>query len=480
MNKFDIIVIGAGLSGIGAASYIQKFCPSKSLCVLEMRDAIGGTWDLFRYPGVRSDSDMYTLGHKYHPWLGENAIADGPSILKYINDIADTHNIIDNIHLRRKVISLDWCSETALWTITTESTDTSEPIEYQARFILSCSGYYDYEKGYTPKFKGIDDFKGEIIHPQFWPEKFDYTDKNIVIIGSGATAVTLLPSLAEKAAKVTMLQRSPTYILSRESHDSFARFLRIFLPEMPAYRLARWKNIAMSMFIFKFSIRFPNTVKNLLAKMAAAYLGEQYDAKHFSPSYNPWEERLCLVPNGNLFMAIRSGKADIVTDHIETFTKDGIALKSRKLLKADVIITATGLNIKIMSDAKLSIDGKSRAIPEHYIYRGALLSDIPNLAFITGYTNASWTLKANLINEYFCRLINYMDKHNYKQCIAKLDSEITEGESIINLKSGYFTRSLDQFPKQGTKKPWLNNQNYIKDVVNFRFSRLKNKHLNFI
>ncbi len=479
-NNFDIIIIGAGLSGIGAARYLQKFCPTKRFCILEMRNVIGGTWDLFRYPGIRSDSDMYTLGHKLDPWRGVKAIADGESILNYINDIAENNNINKTIHFNQKVTTLDWNSKQQRWTITTENPETGQQQNYNSQFVLSCSGYYNYSQGYTPEFEGADTFKGSIIHPQHWTQDLDYCNKLIVVIGSGATAVTLVPSLAEKASKVVMLQRSPTYILSRPSIDVIAGFIRKIFPEALSHRLVRWKNILGSMYLFSISKSRPAQIKKWIMGDIKRHLGDNYEAKHFDPKYNPWDERLCLVPDADLFQAINDGKAEIITDHIERFTETGVALKSGKELKADIIITATGLEVKILSDAVLTVDGKQLPISERYVYRGILLDSIPNFAFITGYTNASWTLKANLINEYFCRLINYMDNQGYKQCTAKIPDDLQEGGSIMNLSSGYLQRSLDKFPRQGMKKPWVNNQNYFKDIINFRYSSVNTKHLEYL
>lgn len=496
-EHFDVIIVGAGLSGIGAAYHLQNNCPSKKYAILESRDAIGGTWDLFRYPGVRSDSDMYTLGYDFKPWLGSKALASGDTIRNYIEETAEENSIIKNIRFNHKVDNARWDSQTAKWTITSkrvtskstprkaatsESVDSNieAPIIYTANFLLMCSGYYSYDQGYTPDFKGIDDFKGQVIHPQKWPEDLDYTDKKVTVIGSGATAVTLVPAMVDKAEKVTMLQRSPTYILSLPDVDIVANAMNKYLPAKLAYNITRWKNVSMATFIYQLSRRRPKIVKKLIRAQLEKQLGKEFDIdKHFTPSYNPWDQRLCLVPNGDLFKAIRSNKAEVITDHIEKFTKTGIKLKSGELLKSDIVVTATGLNLLALGGMSIQVDGQEISLVDKMGYKGIMLSDIPNLAVVFGYTNASWTLKADLTCKYVCKILNYMDDNEYDYCRPEQIDPSISLEPFVDLNSSYVNRSIDAFPKQGSKAPWKLYQNYALDTALFKLSKVNDKYMRF-
>ena len=405
----DVVIIGAGLSGIGAACHLSRNTPSKSYAILESRSAMGGTWDLFRYPGIRSDSDMHTLGYSFKPWKHEKAIADGPAILSYIHETAQQYDIEQHIRYNQRVELISWDSASATWTLLLKVSGQKNTI-MTCNFIYSCTGYYRYDQGYTPEFPGSDSFSGQIIHPQQWPENLDYTGKKVIVIGSGATAITLVPSMAKTADHVTMLQRSPTYVVSRPSKDSFAAKLERYLPDQLAYALTRWKNVLSQMILYRMSKRRPEYVREKLIKWTQHWLGKDFDVDtHFSPSYKPWDQRLCLVPNGDLFRSLRKGTSSVVTDHIRNFTKTGIQLKSGKTLEADIIVTATGLELLAMGGIQVEIDGKSIDISGTVQYKGMMLSDVPNFFFATGYTNASWTLKCDLTSEYVCRLINHMD-----------------------------------------------------------------------
>lgn len=477
---FDVIIVGAGLSGIGAAHYLKTRCPDRSFTVLEMRPSMGGTWDLFRYPGIRSDSDMYTLGYAFRPWKEAKAIADGPAILKYIKDTAHEDGTDQKIRYRQKVIGAHWSSEKAQWKIEAQNPESGEISRYACNFLFLCSGYYSYEEGYTPEFEGRESFKGQIIHPQKWTEDINYEGKKIIVIGSGATAVTLVPELAKKAESVVMLQRSPTYIVSKPSKDFFAGIFRKILPTKLAYSFNRWRNVLVSLLFYKLSRSKPNFVKKLIKQGVRRSLGKDYDVEtHFSPGYNPWDQRLCLVPDDDLFQAIKSGKAEMVTDHINRFTEKGILLKSGKELEADIIVTATGLKMAVLSGTKFTVNGKDIHLPEHYMYRGMMISDIPNLAVSIGYTNASWTLKTDLTCAYVCRLLNHMRKTGTRSCTPRVDKNNINDEPLLDFNSGYVLRALDTLPKQGSKKPWKLNQNYPLDVLNIKYSSLKDKALEF-
>ena len=478
IEHFDVLIVGAGLSGIGAGVHLQKHCPGRTYAILEGRDRLGGTWDLFRYPGIRSDSDMYTLGYSFKPWEEPKAIADGPSILKYVKDTARDYGIDSRIRYGHQVKRASWSSEDACWTV--ESERDGEVVRLTCNFLFVCGGYYKYSEGYTPEFPGIGRFKGRIVHPQKWTDDIDYAGKRVVVIGSGATAVTLVPEMAKTAAHVTMLQRSPTYVVARPAEDAAANWLRRHLPAMLAYAISRWKRVLLQMYFFNLCRRNPAHAKKLILGGVKAYLGPDYDVgTHFTPRYNPWEQRLCLVPDADLFIAIRQKKASVVTDHIETFTEKGLKLKSGAELEADLIVTATGLNLEVLSGLAITVDGKSIDPAKTFSYKGLMYSGVPNLASSFGYTNASWTLKCDLTCEYVCRLLNHMKKHGYAQCTPHLaDPEMAQAP-WIDFSSGYVQRTLDKFPKQGAKAPWRMPQNYARDIMTLRFGRIDDGVLAF-
>jgi monooxygenase len=476
VEHFDVLVVGAGLSGIGAAWHLQDRCPGKSYAILEGREASGGTWDLFRYPGVRSDSDMYTLGYRFRPWKEAKAIADGPSILKYIREVASDHGIDRKIRYQHRVVAASWSTPDARWTVEVERGEVKEPVRFTCNFLWMCSGYYRTDSGYLPDFPGVDRFKGRIAHPQNWTDDIDYADKRVVVIGSGATAVTLVPAMADSgAAHVTMLQRSPTYMAVRPSQDPFAIKVRQRLPVGLAYAVTRWKNVLFGMYFYQMCKRQPEKVKNLLLGHMRQMLGPDYDVgTHFTPRYNPWDQRLCLVPDADFFRAIRRGQVSIVTDHIETFTETGLKLKSGAELDADLIVTATGLVLVPVGGARLAVDGQPVDLSKRFIYKGMMYSDVPNLASVFGYTNASWTLKADLVCEYVCRLLNHMDRHGYRQCTPHNGDPTLQEEPWVSFSSGYIQRALAHQPKQGSKRPWKLYQNYALDLLSLRFGRLGN------
>jgi len=480
VEHFDVLIVGAGLSGIGAAHHLQTRCPGRTYAILEGRDAIGGTWDLFRYPGIRSDSDMYTLGYSFRPWEQAKAIADGPSILKYVRDTARDGGIDRRIRFGHSVKRASWSSQDAAWTVEAERGSAQELVRFTCNFLFVCGGYYKYSEGYTPEFPGAARFAGRIVHPQKWTEDIDYEGKRVVVIGSGATAVTLVPEMAKKAAHVVMLQRSPTWVVARPAEDGLANWLRRWLPSMTAYVITRWKKVLLQQYFFNLCRRNPAYAKKLILGGVRAYLGPGYDVgKHFTPRYNPWEQRMCLVPDADLFMALRKKKASVVTDQIETFTEKGITLKSGAELEADLIVTATGLNLEVLSGIQLTVDGKPVEPPKTYNYKGLMYSDVPNLASSFGYTNASWTLKCDLTCEYVCRLLNYMTKHGYRQCTPRnTDPSVTE-QPWVDFSSGYIHRSLHLFPKQGSKTPWKLHQNYARDIMTLRFGRIDDGVLEF-
>jgi monooxygenase len=476
-EHFDVLIVGAGLSGIAAGYHLQAKCPGKSYVILEARDAIGGTWDLFRYPGIRSDSDMYTLGYNFKPWREAKAIADGPSILNYVRETAQENGIDRNIRFHHRVMRAEWSSHDGHWTI--EAERGAETVHFSCGFLFMCSGYYDYAGGYTPEFAGTDSFAGELVHPQHWPEDLDYAGKRVVIIGSGATAVTLGPAMADKAAHVTMLQRSPTYVVSRPSEDSIANRLRQKLPAMLAYQLARWKNVLLGMYFFRLSRRKPEQMKARLLGLLRKQLGQDYDvATHFTPRYNPWDQRLCLVPDGDLFREINAGRVSVVTDHIERFTPGGLKLQSGRELAADIIVTATGLRMKLFSGLEVVVDGARIELAKTMSYKGMMFSGVPNFAAAFGYTNASWTLKCDLTCQYVCRLLRYMDRHGYRRCMPQRDASVAEAP-WLDFTSGYVQRALDQLPRQGAKKPWKLYQNYARDLMSLRFGNVNDGTMQF-
>jgi monooxygenase len=480
VEHLDVLIIGAGLSGVGAACHLLRDCPSKRVAILESRERMGGTWDLFRYPGVRSDSDMFTLGYSFRPWREAKSIADGPSILKYIKDTAREHGIDQSIRYQHRVVSAAWSSAEGRWTVEALRTDTNETVKLTCGFLFSCTGYYRYDEGYTPRFEGAERFGGQIVHPQHWPEGFDYDGKRIIVIGSGATAVTLVPAMAERAAHVTMLQRSPTYILPAPGTDPIARVLRARLPEAVAYPLVRWKNVLLGTLSYQLARRAPGFAKAVLRRAAEQRLPPGYDLDaHFKPTYEPWDQRLCLVPDGDLFKAIESGRASIVTDRIETFTEKGIKLTSGDELEADVIVSATGLNLLVLGGMSLSVDGKPVKMSEMVSYKGMMLGGVPNMALAIGYTNASWTLKADLVSEYVCRLLLHMEKHGYQSCMPRPPHASTPLTPFMELQSGYVQRSQELLPKQGPEAPWRLHQNYIRDVALFRRSPIEDDVMEF-
>jgi cation diffusion facilitator CzcD-associated flavoprotein CzcO len=479
MEHVDVLIVGAGLSGVGAACHLRLECPSKSFAILEGRAAMGGTWDLFRYPGIRSDSDMYTLGYRFRPWRDAKAIADGPAILNYIRETAAEFGVDEKIRYDHRVRRASWSSDEARWTVEAETGPEKRVVRLTCNFLYLCTGYYDYENGYTPEWPGVGRFRGRVVHPQKWPEDLDYAGKRVVVIGSGATAVTLVPAMAERAAHVTMLQRSPTYVVSRPAEDRIANWLRRRLPARSAYALTRWKNVLLGMFFYRLARSRPEFFKRLIAKGVRGQVGEEYAAKHFTPQYNPWDQRLCLVPDSDLFRSIREGRASVVTDHIETFTETGLQLKSGERLEADIIVTATGLQLKLMSRLQLVVDGAPVEFPKTLVYKGMMFSDVPNLAFAIGYTNASWTLKCDLTAEYVCRLLNHMDRRGYAVCTPRVKDPDIEEEPVIDFTSGYVRRALHTLPRQGSKKPWRLHQNYVKDLSMMRYGRVDDGTMEF-
>ncbi len=478
-EHLDVLIIGAGLSGIGAAYHLMKHCPGKRFAILEGRAALGGTWDLFRYPGIRSDSDMFTLGYNFKPWTNPLAIADGPSIRSYIEETAQENGIQEHIRFQHKVLKADWCSERATWTLQVQRGEEAEPIKLSCQHLLMCTGYYRYEAGYTPEFKGREQFQGEFIHPQLWPENFDYSGKNVVVIGSGATAVTLVPAMTDKARHVTMLQRSPTYVISLPQGDPISALLRRFLPETWVYRLARTRNVAVQLGFYKLSKAFPGLVRKALLGMARRQLGKDFDMRHFSPRYKPWDERVCAVPNGDLFKVLRQGKASVVTEHIDGFTAKGIRLKSGQVLPADVIISATGLELQLFGGMQVAVDGVPFDAARSMGYRGIMLRDLPNAAVVLGYTNASWTLKADLSSEYFCRLIQHMDAIGMRQCTPRDARREVKDAPFLDLASGYIQRAADKIPSQGDRAPWKLYQNYLLDLALLRYGKIEDGYLAF-
>lgn len=468
-EHFDVVVVGAGLSGIGAGYHLQAKCPGRSYVILEGRDDLGGTWDLFRYPGVRSDSDMHTLGYSFRPWTNAKAIADGPSIKAYVEETARDHGIDRHIRFGHRVVRADWSTADAAWTVTVAVGPADEERRFTCNFLFMCAGYYNYAKGFRPEFAGEDEFGGRIVHPQFWPDDLDYAGKQVVVIGSGATAVTLVPAMAKAAAHVTMLQRSPTYVVSRPSEDKVANWLRAKLPAKLAYGLTRWKNVGFGQYFYRLTRRQPAKVKDRLIGMVREHLGPDYDvATHFTPRYNPWDQRLCLVPDADLFAAIKAGDASVATGTIARFGAAGIVLADGRELPADVVVTATGLELQLMSDVPLTLDGVAVDPAKSFNYKGMMFSDIPNLASVFGYTNASWTLKADLTAAYVCRLLNTMAKRGMRQCTPRVQGPLNAAP-FLDFTSGYVQRAIDRFPKQGDRAPWLVHQNYAKDVIALRY-----------
>jgi monooxygenase len=476
----DVLIVGAGLSGIGAACHLQAECPGKSYAILEAREASGGTWDLFRYPGIRSDSDMYTLGYAFRPWRGAKSIADGPSILDYIRETAREHGVDGHIRFGHRAVRAEWSTADAHWTVEAERGDGLEPVQLTCGFLFMCTGYYRYDEGYTPAFPGAERFAGRIVHPQHWTGDIDCAGRRVVVIGSGATAVTLVPALAEQAEHVTMLQRSPSYILSLPGEDPIARRVRRALPPKLAYSVVRWKNVALTTLFFQLSRRAPRIAKAMIRKGVEKELPPGYDIDtHFTPRYDPWDQRVCLVPDGDLFAAIRAGRASMVTDRIDTFTERGLRLESGRELEADVVITATGLNLLALGGLRIAVDGEDVELPDKVGYKGMMLSDVPNLAVAMGYTNASWTLKCDLTCAYVCRLLNHMDRHGHRQVTPRIREASLPTQPFIDLQAGYVRRSIDLFPRQGLKAPWRLYQNYLRDILLLQYGALEDDALEF-
>ena len=481
-EHLDVVIVGAGISGISAAWHLQNRCPSKSYAILEARENLGGTWDLFKYPGIRSDSDMFTLGFRFKPWRSSHSIANGADIWNYIHEAAEENGIDTHIRYQHRVLSANWSDEDNQWEVTVDNNGVTEQIT--ASFVFACSGYYNYAEGYSPEFPGSQDFTGAggtIVHPQHWPEDLDYAGKKIVVIGSGATAVTLIPALADSGAgHVTMLQRSPTYVGSLPLVDPVAEQANRFLPKNLAHFVNRWKAIGFSTAQYQLARKFPKYMRKTLMSMAKHRLPEGYDVeKHFGPRYNPWDERLCLAPNGDLFKTIRSGKADVVTDTIDTFTKTGIRLNSGQELDADIIITATGLNMQLLGGATLLRNGEPIDLPKTMTYKGLMFSGVPNAAVSFGYTNASWTLKADLVSEFVCRVLNYMDDHGFNRVEPQHPGTAVKEEPFMDFSPGYFRRAMDNLPRSGSEAPWRLKQNYLLDLRLIRYGKVDEKSLKF-
>ncbi len=485
MEHFDVIIVGAGLSGIGAAKHLQDHCPGKRYTILESRTAMGGTWDLFRYPGIRSDSDMHTLGYNFKPWIDDKAIAEGPSIRSYIEDTATENNILPHIRYQQRLEHASWSSADSSWTLTTRNPDTGETSQLSCNFLFMCSGYYSYKQGFTPEFAGRDDFNGTIVHPQHWPEDLDYTGKRVVVIGSGATAVTLVPAMLEGgAAHVTMLQRTPTYMASKPWRDSIANVLRAILPNSWAYAITRWKNTMLQQWVYNKSRNNPESLKKMIMKRVRKAVGPDFDVDtHLTPPYNPWDQRLCLVPDNDFFNVLRDGTADIVTDHIDRFTEKGIALTSGAELEADIIVTATGLNLVVMGEMNMEVDGQPIDLSKTWTYKGLMTTEVPNLVSTFGYINASWTLRSDITAEWVCRVLNHMDATNTQKVVPVIDAAVASAMPqrpwIDDFDSGYMQRMMHAFPMQGDKQPWLNTQDFKKDKKMFREGALDDGSLSF-
>ena len=478
-ESIDVLIIGAGLAGIGGACQLRRKCPDHSFMILESRKTSGGTWDLFRYPGFRSDSDMYTYSYGFKPWKDKSTIADGHKILSYIREAAAEYDVEQHIRYQHKVVAADWSSAEKRWLVTAERGDTGEQVTISCKFMFNCCGYYDYEQGYTPEFAGIDEFEGRVFHAQHWPEDLDYRGKRVVVVGSGATAVTLVPAMARDTGSLVMLQRTPTYIANVPAEDPMAIKLRKWLPDSLTFRLTRWKKVFFQIYIYDLSRRKPEQLKKFLLGQVKKALGPDYDvATHFTPPYNPWDQRLCAVPDGDMFDVIRDGDAEVVTDHIDRFNGSGILLKSGKQLDADIVVLATGLNLKFAGGIKHSFDGKALDISDHYIYRGMMFSGVPNMAFTVGYTNSSWTLKTDLTGNYVCRLLKKMARGGHSCVTPQVKGELGE-VPMLDFDAGYVLRARSMMPKNGDRLPWKNYQNYIRDFIGLRLGRLNDPELEF-
>ena len=479
IEKVDVLIIGAGLSGIGGACQLRRQCPNHSFMILESRGTSGGTWDLFRYPGFRSDSDMYTYSYGFKPWKDKSTIAEGHKILSYIREAAAEYNVERHIRYQHKVIAANWSTREKRWLVTAQRSDTGERVTVSCMFMFNCCGYYDYDQGYTPEFAGSDEFNGRLFHAQHWPEDLDYSGKRVVVVGSGATAVTLVPAMANDTSSLVMLQRTPTYIANVPGEDPLGIKLRKCLPDSWTFRLIRWKKVMFQIYVYRLSRKKPKALKKFLLGQVKQALGPDYDvATHFTPPYNPWDQRLCAVPDGDMFEVIRKGRAEVVTDHVESFNAEGIQLKSGRQLDADIVVLATGLNLKFAGGIVHSIDDKEIDITEHFIYRGMMFSDLPNLAFTVGYTNSSWTLKTDLTSNYVCRLLKKMERGNYATVTPSLNGDVDE-VPLLDFDAGYVLRARDQMPKNGDRLPWKNYQNYIRDFMGLRIAGLNDPELEF-
>ena len=480
MNNYDVVIVGAGISGIGAAYNIQKSCPTKSFTIFEGRENIGGTWDLFKYPGIRSDSDMHTMGFRFKPWTDPKTIADGPSILEYLNEAADENNLREKIQFKTKVKTAQWDSNSACWRLGIEKDGSGVIQDISCSILYLCGGYYDYDQGYLPEFDGYEDFEGTLVHPQKWPEDLDYENKKVIVIGSGATAVTIVPSMADKVSKITMLQRSPTYYFAAPDEDVIGNFIKRFTTDRLGYFLVRWKNILMQRFMLARLRKYPQKTKEMLIDLVRKQLSDDYDVdKHFTPRYMPWDQRLCFVPNGDMFKAINSGKAEVVTDTIDRFTERGILLDSGNEIEADIIVTATGLNMQLLNGIDISIDNEKLDISERIQYKTMMFSNVPNLIATFGYTTASWTLGADLTSEYACKLINLMDSKGMDYFYPDAGEDVVGQGDFLDLNSGYIQRVAHKLPKQGSRDPWINTQNYLKDLFQVRFKSIEDSDLKF-
>ncbi|MFL6056617.1 MAG: flavin-containing monooxygenase [Actinoallomurus sp.] len=474
----DVLIVGAGLSGVGAARHLQSALPARTHLILEARDAIGGTWDQFRYPGVRSDSDMYTLGYRFRPWTQAMSMADGPLILRYIRDAAAEAGVDRNIRFGHRVVRAEWSSRDARWTV--EAVHDGEPVRFTCGFLYSCSGYYRYDAGYMPAFPGLERFGGTVVHPQHWPEDLDYGGKRVVVIGSGATAVTLVPAMTDQAAHVTMLQRSPTYVMALPREDALANSLRRLFGDRRAYPIVRWKNVAVATLIYELSRRRPRAIKSMIRKGLLRRLPPGYDVDtHFQPRYQPWDQRMCFVPDGDLFAAIRDGRASVVTDRIKEFTETGLRLESGSELDADIVVTATGLRLLPLGGVRLVVDGREVRPAETMAYKSIMLSGVPNFAFTFGYTNASWTLKADLVSGYVVRLLRHLGAHGYDQCVPLNDDPTVTERPLFDFQPGYVLRSIDEFPRSGSRAPWRLRMSYPHDLFTLRYGRIDDGVLRF-
>lgn len=464
-QEFDVLIVGAGISGVGMACHLSDKLPGKKVAILERRARMGGTWDLFKYPGIRSDSDMFTFGYKFRPWTDTTTLAAGESIRQYLVDTAEEYDVNDKVHYNQKVLKCSWSSGAKRWTVTTLNDENNEEQTRVTKFLVLASGYYNYDTGYTPDFPGIDQYKGQVVHPQKWPEDLDYSGKKVVVIGSGATAITLVPTMAEKAEHVTMLQRSPTYIASMPARDKLLDLLKKWLPEKWVWLFARWKNVRLQRYSYLLSMRYPQFMRKVILGQVKKMTKDVADMRHFSPSYNPWDERLCVVPDGDLFKALKDGKASVVTDHIEEFTDSGITLKSGESLEADIVVTATGLQLQMLGGIEMEVDGVTREPKEVMSYKAVLVQDTPNMAAIFGYTNASWTLKVDVAAAYVCRLIKHMDDNGYQSAVARdfEDNLLADTSAMDSLRSGYVKRGGDGLPRQGRKYPWKVLNHYQRD-----------------